>query len=577
MCQAQAQPFVLLDLQFENDTTGTMPTGFKAFHANSNPDVRIAEPGAFGSKKSILARQTSSGGWTSASHPFPDKARRVTIQFDFAFSDHRGRTLNIWTHEPNGRDASQLNIAIQNGALQQYDGRTRKWIDITRLLQPSTNAQEPIWHRLRAVIDQKEPGIDFWVSAPGKQTLPATPITRAAYRTNVALGSIDIVSGQRIVKGGWYMIDNITVIGGQDQPKPHPLPPPPERFTLWTGDDLPSNPSKIPFAEDITHRTIHRAHEKGYKFLHGSAMVHHNGTLYANWANSPVHENGPHEILCGRRSNDNGLTWSDLEIIAPGFDGPERHSHGILFVHENNVWTIAARFGVGDSGKRFRGIQGEAFVLNPEIDRWESKGIVMKNCWPCDQPIRMENGNYITGGMDKDGLPVVAISDGNNLQQWESISIPFSPQLKPSFAETTVVTLEKHVMALIRGGGGFAWVATSTDYGHTWTRAQSSNFRMPRAKAYLGKLSTGQRYLLSNYRDRNTLVISTSKPGENTFSKIWRIRDGESIPPRFPGHAKSKQWSYPYGYEYNENLYVVYSIGKEDCGMSIIPLSALKQ
>jgi hypothetical protein len=199
----------------------------------------------------------------------------------------------------------------------------------------------------------------------------------------------------------------------------------------------------------------------------------------------------------------------------------------------------------------------------------------MNNCWPYDQPVRMENGDYITGGQDKDGIPVVAISCGDDLTNWESVHIPYPPELEPRFAETTVWAEGKRVLAVIRGGGDVAWVATSEDYGKTWKQAMPSNYPMPRAKAYLGKLSTGQLYLISNLRDRNTLVISVGRPNEMTLSCMWRIRHGKSIPPRFEGLAKSKQWSYPYGYEYNGKLYVVYSIGKEDCGLSVIPIESL--
>ena len=98
---------------------------------------------------------------------------------------------------------------------------------------------------------------------------------------------------------------------------------------------------------------------------------------------------------------------------------------------------------------------------------------------------------------------------------------------------------------------------------------------MPRAKAYLGKLSTGQLYLLHNVRDRDTLAISVSRPGESTLSRTWRLRHGKSDAPRFSGKAKSKQWSYPYGHEHDGRLYVVYSIGKEECGLSVIPIESL--
>ena len=177
---------------------------------------------------------------------------------------------------------------------------------------------------------------------------------------------------------------------------------------------------------------------------------------------------------------------------------PERHSHGVLFVHKGELWTICARFGVGTPGRRFPGLQAEAFVLDEQTDHWESRGIVMKNCWPYDEPVRMANGNFITGGQDKDGLPVVAISHGDDLTQWDSVLIPYDRRLKPSFAETTVWSEGDRVIAVIRGGGGVAWVSTSDDFGRTWSKAGPSNLPMPRAKAYLGKLSTGQLYLLSN-------------------------------------------------------------------------------
>jgi len=352
-----------------------------------------------------------------------------------------------------------------------------------------------------------------------------------------------------------------------------PLAPASEPFRLWTGPPIPA-PEKIPFAPGIEHRVIHSATTDEYKFLHGAAIIHHQGMFYAHWANSPVDENSPGETLRGRRSRD-GRVWSKPELIAPGFKSLERHSHGVLLSRGGRLWTFCARFGVGTPGRRFNGLHAEAFVLKAGGEGWTPRGAVMTNCWPYDQPMRMANGDFLTGGQDKDGFPVAAFSDGDNLLGWTTVPIPFPPELRPSFAETTVVDAGRRMLAVIRGGAGVAWVSTSDDFGRTWRRAMMSNLPMPRAKAYLGRLSNGQMYLVSNLRNRDTLIISAGRPGAHTLERVWRLRHGRSLAPRFEGHAKSPQWSYPYAHEHGGKLYVVYSIGKEDCGLTVVPVKSL--
>ena len=567
---------ILYQTDFELDHLNSTPPNWSVFLPKTTPDVKVVKQGPGESTRCLMGKRSSSRGLTAIARHFSKPQQRVMVELTFAFSSGAGRSLNLWSFEPKGRDASQLNLCVQNGALQQYDGRTRSWRIISKEVKPSSDREHPVWHRLRMVVDAQQPGIDYWLSKPGKLDLPKTPTgTLHAYRTELDLAGITLVSGTRLAPDAWYYVDDLIVKGGRQIPAPGEIKPLPKPVTLWTGPPIPADLNQIPFVPGSTHQTIHRAQKDGFKFLHGAAIIEHQGIFYANWANSPTNENGPHETLQGRRSRDGGKTWSDLEVVGPGFEGPDRHSHGVFLKHEGKLWTICSRFGVGKPAKRFPGLKGEAFVLNETIDRWESRGIVMQNCWPYDEPVRMQNGNLITGGQDKDGLPVVAISHGNDLTHWDTVLIPYPPQLAPSFAETTVSVVGKSVVAIIRGGGNVAWISSSDDYGKTWSRAQQSNLPMPRSKAYFGKLSTGQQYLVSNLKNRDTLVISVSKPGETTLSRMWKIRHGKSGPPRFTGFAKGKQWSYPYGHESGGMLYVVYSIGKEDCGLSVLPVKSL--
>lgn len=533
----------------------------------------------------------SHGGVDGQSIVFPGATVLTLDESEHIENGDRGFSLSVWVN-PYRRNAGQQMIVCKNqysldrrewGVMLDKDNRFRlylwqgKWVTVASEVQPKLGH----WHLVGIVMRRES--AELWVN--GKLAGTVT-LSRKIPRTAapITVGAVD--DNGRIWQTFHGAMDNLRLANEALPAKQmaalyhpvlltHDIPDAPERFTLWSGPRFPHDPSVIPFVTGMKSSVIHSPRSNDHKFLHGAAIVEHKGVMYANWANSPTNENGPQETLRGKRSKDEGASWGDLEVIGPGFNTAERHSHGILFVHRGNLWTICARFGSGTQGRRFDGLKAEAFVLDEELGRWESRGIVMENCWPYDEPVRMKNGNYITGGQDRNGFPVVAISHGDDFTQWDSVLVPFDPALNPSFAETTVWADEERVTAVIRGGGGVAWVSTSTDFGRNWTMAGPSNFSMPRAKAYAGMLSNGQRYLLSNLQNRDTLVISVSRPGEDTLSSMYRIRHGKSVPPRYPGRAKSSQWSYPYGYEHNGKLYVVYSIGKEECGLSVIPLDSL--
>ena len=362
----------------------------------------------------------------------------------------------------------------------------------------------------------------------------------------------------------------------------------PER--LWGGGPFPAV-EHIPLLDEVTHVVVHRGAE-GDGFLHGAAIVHHAGTWYASWGSSPVDENSLLERECGRRGDvrHGARRWGPVEVIGPNRDGAEARSHGVFHVQDGILWSLVPRFGrprdAADAASTFPGLVTDAFRLDPDSGCWElGAAAVAHDFWPLDAPTRLPDGRWIMGGLSGRQNAVVATSERAPLV-WERAELPRPAACDMQFAETSVLVWPGtgDCSAIVRYRAGslpglpqqVALVSTSSDAGRTWAPLAASNLPLTASKPCAGHLSTGQAFLVGNVGpDRHTLVLAVTASGERAFSRVWRIRHGASPALRLPGRAKSPQWSYPCAHEHDGSLYVVYSIGKEDCGLSIIPLRSI--
>lgn len=201
----------------------------------------------------------------------------------------------------------------------------------------------------------------------------------------------------------------------------------------------------------------------------------------------------------------------------------------------------------------------------------------------------MDDGNWIMAGArvafgydELSGhLPAVAISQGDDLTKWDLVVIPTAPGVSRVWGESTVIVDGARVLNISRWGGrAFALAAVSEDYGRTWTPSAPTNLPMAASKPYAGTLSTGQNYLIctttaDSGNRRSPLTIAVSRPGEETFSKVFVIR--HAVFPEGPGPSDPRaSLCYPYAVENDGKLYVGYAV-KNHCTaeLAIIPVSAL--
>jgi len=350
-------------------------------------------------------------------------------------------------------------------------------------------------------------------------------------------------------------------------------------YKLWSSDVSVPCPNQIPFLDVITYVRLNHAVKNKSQFLHGASIVYYKDKFYASWANSPENENSIDESVRGKTSAD-GINWSDAFVIAPDLPGQARRSHGSFFVYDGQLYIFTAKFAGSDKpllNKKiyFDGLQTEAYKLDATSNNWEYIKVVADDFWPLPEPKKMSDGNWIIGGVNKNFQAAVAIIDKSDIYNWRTVKIP-TPTDK-HFSETAILVAGDDILAIMRNqSSDVAAVSQSGDCGKTWSKAQETNYPMAASKPCAGILSTGQRYLISNIdKSRNSLVIALSSSGEKCLSKVFMIRSGISIEPIFSGWAKQSQWSYPYAFEKDKKLFIVYSVGKEDCELAIVPLNVL--
>lgn len=360
-----------------------------------------------------------------------------------------------------------------------------------------------------------------------------------------------------------------------------------EPFKLWAGGPVPKS-SEAPLLAGVEFHVVKRREPSvdGYNWLHGAAIVRHNGALYASFGHNKGSENTATEVANARRSTDGGKTWGPLSAIDHG-EANLAVSHGVFLSCQGKLWAFHGSF-----YDRMAKVHTRAYLLDDNTGQWEPKGVVAEDgFWPMQEPQKMDDGNWIMAGVSvragfggTDDPAAVAISHGDDFSRWSVVAVPKPPEME-MWGESAMIVDGDDVLLIARYRVPVALAAVSRDYGRTWTTVRPSNLPMAASKPYAGVLSTGQRYLIGTTtadsgNRRSPLTIALGRPGEKLFSKIYRIRDavhdgpGESDP--------GCRLSYPYAAEYDGKLYVVYSNdgarggNRNSAELAVIPVEILR-
>lgn len=342
----------------------------------------------------------------------------------------------------------------------------------------------------------------------------------------------------------------------------------------------------------VTHVTVERARMDGYHYLHEASIAWHHDRFHACWANHRELETGNNSgcLIRGTTSRD-ALRWEASSIWAQSpLAETKSINHPLLFPHGDRLYGFFACW------RNEPLPTTEVFILNDTTGEWDwLKGAGIPSFVPFCTPQRLENGDWIIGGESFWYDAAVIISDGDDFSKWRMVKIPCSEDIRLLYPETAIINRGNNkLLAFCRPqqhtpSAPDAWtapVSESHDGGETWSALGRSNFPMAASQPFAGTLSTGHHYLLTNNLEegRWLLSIALTDSGDGLFRRIFKIRHQEWPAIRlFGGYNDGRgsfvgcttEWSYPGAIEHNGNLYIIYTQGKEDCALSIVPIDML--
>lgn len=321
----------------------------------------------------------------------------------------------------------------------------------------------------------------------------------------------------------------------------------------------------------VVHIMVHRGADD-FRFLHESAIVRHGESFYVAWNASPVGESQAGTVVRWIRSDDDFQTWTEPRILAPALDHETTVWESCQFLSQDGrLWAFVGQVHSQPRSPAITGGRMIIFQLADDGATWLEQGAVEK-FHPLNPPQLTASGNWVMGGQFNLNEPNVAISDGGDLSRWRVVGIPVNADHSINFAETALIADGNRVTAYVRSKESTMLVSTSPDGGESWPELRLSNLPMESSKICAGVLQSGRRFLVFNavpgdplLEGRHFLALATGAPGADCFDRLHSIRSGYSPRARTAGSCKSPQWSYPAVVEHNGQIYVTYSVTKEDC------------
>lgn len=323
------------------------------------------------------------------------------------------------------------------------------------------------------------------------------------------------------------------------------------------------------------------------------------------WSTGDVDEDSPSQRVVFAVSAD-GRSWCDPAILADDPDGPKgpiRRTAGGFMTRSGDTGDDAliayfSTFTGNEPGLKWsRKLTLEACVTR-DGEHWDAPVTVVDDFLMNEAPRRTPGDRLLMTGENTRGEPRILISESQDgVTGWRDARLPLAatsrhataaPTSQPAPPPNEPTWFTRHsansangfeLVLLFRDDGGSRtlFVSISRDDGLTWTTPIASGYPDATAKSRAGNLPDGRAYLINNPSrrfGRSPLVLATSADG-HVFGRAWALRI-DAARPRFEGKYKGAGFQYPGSLIWRDELYVIYSIAKEDVAITRVQLAELR-
>ncbi|GAB3996950.1 hypothetical protein GCM10028807_40850 [Spirosoma daeguense] len=333
-----------------------------------------------------------------------------------------------------------------------------------------------------------------------------------------------------------------------------------------------------------------------WTYNHAPMLAYWNSTYYVQFLSNPVGEHEPPGETLLLSSKD-GQTWSKPTVVFPPYKIPDGwKKEGRPEVAKNLSAVMHQRMGFYVAkNKRLLTLGFYGIVMGPKDDPNDGNGIgrVVREVYPDGKfgPIYFIRNNtswdksklaypFYTTSKDKGFVEACneLLANPLMMQQWLEEADRNDPlvNLKGEFKafsyyhlpDNRVVGLWKHALTSISPDGGKTW---------SYKPVRAPGFVNSNAKIWGQRIADGQYVTVYNPSEfRWPLALSTSKDGLNYTNLL--LVNGEITSMRYGGAYKSYGPQYVRGIEEgngtppDNNLWVTYSVNKEDIWVSKIPV-----